>query len=250
MPLLRYDRHGSGPPLVWLHGFTQTRSSAHQFRTILTGTHELLTPDLPGHGDAAHIIATLEETADLLVEALPPDPVALGGYSYGARVALHIALRHPHRISRLIVLGASRGIHDRSERELRRERDEALAQRILEIGTHDFLDEWLAQSMFASLPADDLERAARSTDALGLSNSLRSSGTGTQEWLGGQLSRINVPTLALAGERDEKFTIEAHAIAEEVPNGTFHALANAGHAAHLEQPVSAALAVQSFLLSA
>ncbi len=250
MPLLRYDRHGSGPSLVWLHGFTQTRSSAHQFRTILAGTHEVLTPDLPGHGDAAQITATLEETADLLADALPDEPVILGGYSYGARVALHVALRHPQRLTRLVVLGASRGIHDEHERATRRARDEALARRIIEIGTHDFLDEWLAQEMFASLPTDDVERAARSTDAAGLANSLRYSGTGTQTWLGDQLSAVTVPTLALAGERDVKFTIEARAIAHEVLNGSFQSITNAGHAAHLEQPVAVARAVQPFLLSA
>lgn len=232
-----------------MHGFTQTRSSAHQFRTILAGTHELLTPDLPGHGEAAEICATLQETADLLVAGLPDEPLALGGYSYGARVALHVAIRHPERIRKLVVLGASRGISDEVERAARRERDDQLARRIMEIGTEAFLDEWLAQEMFASLPADDIERAARSTSAVGLANSLRYSGTGTQAWLADQLTAIDTPTLALAGERDRKFITEARAIAHGVKKGSFHAIAGAGHAAHLERPALVARAVQSFLLN-
>lgn len=249
MPLLRYERHGSGPTLAWLHGFTQTRSSAHQFRTILAGTHELLTPDLPGHGDAFEIAATLEETADLLVMGLPEQPVDLGGYSYGARVALHIALRHPKRIRRLVLIGASRGIHSETERDARLERDETLARHIVEVGTDGFLDEWLSQEMFQSLPDDRAERAARSTDPVGLATSLRYSGTGTQAWLGERLRAISAPTLALAGERDAKFTLEARAIAVGVANGSFQSIEHAGHAAHLEQPALCALAVQSFLLS-
>ncbi|MHB1087537.1 MAG: alpha/beta fold hydrolase [Acidimicrobiales bacterium] len=249
MPLLRFDRHGSGPTLVWLHGFTQTRSSAHQFRTILAGTHELVTPDLPGHGEAAEINATLEETADLLVSGFPEEPVALGGYSYGARVALHVAIRHPGRIRRLVVLGASRGINDENERAARRQRDDQLALRIIDIGTRAFLDEWLAQEMFASLPVDDIERAARSASAVGLANSLRHSGTGTQAWLADQLTAVSVPTLALAGERDAKFISEARAIAHSVANGAFQAIPDAGHAAHLEQPALFAQAVESFLLN-
>lgn len=249
MPLLRYDRQGSGPTLLWLHGFTQTRSSAHQFRTILAGTNELLTPDLPGHGDAASITATLEETADLIASSLPRGPIAVGGYSYGARVALHIALRHPERVRRLIVLGASRGIRDTIERQARRERDEVLARRIEEIGTPEFLQEWLAQPMFERLPSDTLERASRSSDAAGLARSLRSSGTGTQQWLGGRLATIAAPTLALAGELDAKFTLEARAVAEGVAHGTFASVANAGHAAHLEQPTTCAHLIQSFLVS-
>lgn len=250
MPLLSYDRQGSGPTLVWLHGFTQTRASAHQFRTILAGTHELLAPDLPGHGAAAEISASLEETADLLAATLPDGPVAFGGYSYGARVALHVALRHPNRVRQLVLLGATRGIEDPSERAARRERDEQLAHRIETMGTRAFLEEWLAQPMFASLPHDAIEMAARSNDASGLASSLRRSGTGTQEWLGRRLAQIDVPTLALAGELDAKFTLEARAIAQGVTNGTYRSIERAGHAAHLEQPTLSAMVVQSFLLSA
>src|SRR5665213_2327404 len=51
MSLLGVQRHGSGPIFVWLHGFTQTKDSAFLFRSILAGTNELLTVDLPGHGE-------------------------------------------------------------------------------------------------------------------------------------------------------------------------------------------------------
>ena len=249
MPLLSYDRQGSGPTLVWLHGFTQTRSSAHQFRSILAGTNELLTPDLPGHGSAAQMSATLDETADLLARALPDEPVALGGYSFGARVALHLALRHGQRFSRLVLLGASRGIRDSAERAARRQRDEALASRIEAIGTEAFLDEWLAQPLFASLAPDVIERASRSADPRGLANSLRFSGTGTQEWLGPKLHLISVPTLALAGSNAAKFSREAKAIASGVENGALHLVEGAGHAAHLERPEPTARAIASFLLN-
>ena len=102
---------------MWLHGFTQTQDSAHQFRSILAGTYELLTVDLPGHGRNAGISASLDETTDLLANVLPPDPFILGGYSFGARVALHFTLRYPDRVRALVVLGATRGIHDLSDRE-------------------------------------------------------------------------------------------------------------------------------------
>lgn len=103
--------------------------------------------------------------------------------------------------------------------------------------------------MFAALPHDEIEMAARSRDAIGLANSLRHSGTGTQEWLDDQLAAITMPTLALAGEHDAKFTLEARAIAQGVANGIYRSIENAGHAGHLEQPALSATAVQSFLLS-
>jgi 2-succinyl-6-hydroxy-2,4-cyclohexadiene-1-carboxylate synthase len=246
MSLLGVQRHGSGPALVWLHGFTQTKDSAHQFRSILTGTNELLTLDLPGHGENAPIQASLPESADLLAEALPNTPFLLAGYSFGARVALHFALRHPHRLNGLILLGATRGIEDDEERRQRRHRDEALAARIETIGVDAFLDEWLSQPMFQSLPADPLERDARSRDAAGLANSLRLAGTGTQEWLAPELATLTVPTLTLAGDRDEKFSREARAIADGVATGGVGFVPHAAHAAHLEQPDATAQLVESF----
>jgi len=208
-----------------------------------------LTPDLPGHGAAAPITATLDETADMLAELLPGGPVAVGGYSYGARVALHLALRHGHRLSHLVLLGATRGIEDDETRLERRKHDEALARRIEEIGTRRFLDEWLAQPMFAALPDDERERASRSLDPMGLARSLRSSGTGTQRWLAPMLATINVPTLAMAGSNDLKFTLEADAIARGVGNGVSAVVPDAGHAAHLEQPERSASMVSAFVLS-
>ena len=250
MSLLRVQRQGTGSTFVWLHGFTQTGASAYQFRSILAGANELWTFDLPGHGDAAEIDASLDETADLVAALLPDEPVAIGGYSMGGRVALHVALRHRERLSRLVVLGASRGIEDLAARAERRARDERLADHLETIGAEAFLDEWLSQPLFASLPDDPRERAARSTaNAHGLAASLRRSGTGTQEWLATRLAALDVPTLALAGANDAKFIVEATAIATGVRHGNFDAIAHAGHAAHFEQPQRTADRIARFLNS-
>jgi len=227
---------GSGPALVWLHGFTQTRDSAHRFRSSLTGTYEVLTLDLPGHGENASISASLDDTADLLADVLPPEPFVLGGYSMGARVALHFALRHRERLTHLVVLSATAGIRDEVERKSRRNQDRVLADRIDLIGAEAFLDEWLARPMFASLPRDPLERAVRSRDTKGLSNSLRCAGTGTQAWLGDALASLDVPTLVVAGANDTKFVGEARLLHQTLPSASAAFVAGAGHAAHLERP--------------
>ncbi|MFI5036405.1 MAG: alpha/beta fold hydrolase [Acidimicrobiales bacterium] len=247
MSLLSVTRRGDGRPFVWLHGFTQTRDAAHRFRSILAESSELWTLDLPGHGTAHDVDASLDEVADMVAAVMPDDAANLGGYSLGARVALHVALRHPERVARLALLGASRGVADESERAARRHRDEALAERVLAIGTDAFLDEWLAGPLFASLPADDEERAARSRDAAGLASSLRHAGTGTQSWLGPRLATLRAPTLALAGALDAKFATEATAIARSVVAGRRALVVEAGHAAHLERPEATAILVAGFL---
>jgi len=247
MALLGLRRDGSGSPLVWLHGFTQTSDSARRFRTILAGRHEVLAPDLPGHGQNASVLADLNETADLLAEAIPEPRFALGGYSYGARVALHLALRHPERVSRLVLLGATRGISDESARRDRRASDDEWARQIERVGVDEFLDAWLAQPIFATLATSEEERSSRSRDAAGLAESLRRSGTGQQAWLEPRLGEIHVPTLVLSGSLDAKFTLEAVALAKGIPLAQRALIEGAGHAAHLEHPTSCADVVLAFL---
>lgn len=230
--------------MVWLHGFTQTKASGHEFRSILTGTYEVLTLDLPGHGENASISASLNETADLLAEALPREPFVLGGYSMGGRTALHFALRHRERLSRLVLLSATLGIRDDAERAARRDRDNALAIHLEEIGATLFLDEWLAQPMFASLPDDPLERAARSQDPHGMANSLREAGTGSQNWLGDVSRALDVPTSILVGAKDAKFVREGQLLRESLVHAKLTTITDAGHACHLEQAAAVAGAIR------
>ena len=248
MPLDHNENRLVATPLCWLHGFTQTGASAHQFQSILAGTREMLTPDLARHGANALTGGSLEEIADAVDAQLPVEQVDLGGYSFGARVALHVALRHPQRIRRLALIGATRGIAEETERRARRERDELLATRIEQIGLEPFLDEWLSQPMFANLPDDASERASRQGQrADSLASSLREAGTGTQRWLGDQLDQLTLPLLAIAGASDERFSREARAIARGAPHASAQLVPGAGHATHLHQPVWSARLIENFL---
>jgi len=243
MKLLGLTRNGAGPTFVWLHGFTQTKESAHVFRSLMASTFEMVTIDLPGHGENVEVSASLPEIADLLVDTVPDQEFILGGYSFGGRVALHVALKYPERVRALVTIGATRGIASLEERRARQENDEQLANEIEVIGIDAFLEKWLAQDMFAHLPADDLERAARSRDARGLAASLRDAGTGTQYWLGDVLGQLTMPYLALAGQYDQKFSSEAVALASGAKHGRYLIIPNAHHAAHLEAPADCVEAI-------
>ena len=154
---------------------------------------------------------------------------------------------HPDHVERLVLVSASMGIADEMERAARRERDNLLAERIRAIGSNDFLTEWLAQPMFASLPNDPDERDARRHNTpSGLASSLRCAGTGSQSWLDDPLRTLNVPTLAIAGAGDDRFADEARALSRTVPTGTFALVPGAGHAAHLQQPALTARLVETF----
>jgi 2-succinyl-6-hydroxy-2,4-cyclohexadiene-1-carboxylate synthase len=244
--LLNLHFAGEGMPILLLHGFTQTRSSARRFREALQPAGQLITLDLPGHGEHATVRANLTDTANLIAEALPQS-VAVVGYSLGGRVALHLACEHPELVSRLITIGASPGLPHADERQQRVARDQALAASLRQVDIAEFLDSWTTQPLFAGSDLDDDERASRESNTVaGLANSLIDAGTGTQEWLLPRLAALSIPSTFIAGARDERFVALARAMAE-ISGQRFQVVAAAGHAAHLDQPVECARLVREAL---
>ena len=232
---------------MWLHGFTQTAQSGYEFQRAVRATRELCAVDLPGHGKNASLLRNLTETSQDLTRDVVSGPIDLGGYSLGGRVALHVAASKPDVLRRLVICSATAGITNDDERAERRQRDDALAERCLEVGAPTFLAEWTAQPMFATLPDDPVEFATRSLDARGLAGSLRLMGTGTQAPLDEHLSRCHVPTLILAGENDQKFVREAERLRDCLRNSALVIVPAAGHAVHLERPEYVAGLVTEFL---
>jgi 2-succinyl-6-hydroxy-2,4-cyclohexadiene-1-carboxylate synthase len=223
--------------VVFLHGFTQTRASwrpiATQLVSQLPDTRALLV-DLPGHGESTNISADLHQTA-LLVKDLTQRATYVG-YSLGARIVLTALAAFPTAVPQAIVLSGSAGIDSETERLSRQSSDAALAQRILTIGVGAFIDEWLAQPLFAGLANNtDLRTDRLSNTAAGLADSLLRCGQGTQQPLWEQLRSCTNPILAMAGERDEKYVALAQRLVSTLPHATLSIVPGAGHSAHLEK---------------
>jgi len=233
---LHVERSGSGPVAVFVHGFTQTGRSWAPVVEGLVDDHEVVLVDAPGHGASSAVAADLATGADLLAHAV--GPATWVGYSMGARLCLHVALRHPDHVRGLVLVGGTAGIEDDAERAERRAQDLATAARIEAEGLDRFLEGWLAQPLFASLPPEraGLEDRRRNTVA-GLRSSLVLAGTGSQKPLWDQLDAVRVPVLAVAGAHDERYGALARRLAGSVGGPAEVALVpGAGHAAHLEQP--------------
>src|SRR5690606_19116726 len=112
----------------------------------------------------------------------------------------------PDAVRGLVLVSATGGIDDDAERTARRRSDDALADRIEAIGVDAFLDEWLAQPLFATLDEAAAGREERRANtAAGLASSLRLAGSGTQMPLWDRLRTLDVPTLVVAGALDPKF---------------------------------------------
>ncbi len=248
-----------GPPLVLLHGFTGTGEFWVPVANALPRRRCLL-PDLPGHGGSEAPLPPeawrLDRAADalaMLLDRLGVGRFALAGYSMGGRLALAFALRHPERLAALALVGATPGIAVESEREARAAADLALAEAIERDGIEAFSRQWEAHPLFAtqaSLPPA-LREAMRSQrlgqDPARLAAALRAFGTGFQPPAHGDLARLPMPVLVMAGERDAKFSAIARDMAARIPNAALRLVAGAGHAVPLERAGACAAELEEFL---
>ena len=221
--------------LVLVHGFTQTARSWTGVVARLPARYEAVAVDAPGHGDAGALATDLTGAAVEVVRA--GGAGAYVGYSMGARICLHAALARPDAVERLVVISGTAGIDDAAERAARRASDEALADTIERDGVDAFLERWLAQPLFATLPATarDVDDRRRNT-ASGLAASLRRAGTGTQAPLWDRLGELAVPVLLVAGALDPKFVALAERMHGALARSELAVVADAGHTVHLEQP--------------
>jgi 2-succinyl-6-hydroxy-2,4-cyclohexadiene-1-carboxylate synthase len=250
--VLNVEQVGKGNRVVLVHGFTQSARSWGEIATALAARHTVVAVDAPGHGRSSRVSAGLDTGADLMVEATggtAGGPAAWIGYSMGGRYALHVALRHPGAVDRLVLVSATAGIDDPADRAERQRSDEALATRIEAEGVESFLRFWLEQPLFSTLPAGaaGLETRLGSTPA-GLASSLRLAGAGRQQPLWNRLTELNMPVLVVTGELDSKYSVLGDRLARTIGPGARHeVLARAGHACHLERPEAFLAVVTPFL---
>jgi 2-succinyl-6-hydroxy-2,4-cyclohexadiene-1-carboxylate synthase len=240
-----------------LHGYTGKASDMCTLACAFEHEFETIAPDLPGHGRslaaAAHEFQACLDDLVATLEANGHDRAHWLGYSMGARLALALALRHPDRVASLVLLAGRAGIEDPAERAARHAVDEALAARIEAIGVETFVDEWLAQPLFATLarrgPAlmAEQRRARLHNDAQALATSLRMLGPGAQPPLFAELPRLEAPVLLVAGELDSRFVDIARDLAGRLPRAEVAIVPDAGHAAHVEQPERFQRIVAGFL---
>jgi pimeloyl-ACP methyl ester carboxylesterase len=115
-----YEIHGTGRPLVLLHGaFSAIGTSFGRILPGLSKSRQVVAFELQAHGRTADIDRplTLEGMADDVAQAIRQ--LGLGqadvlGYSLGAGVALHAAIRHPEAVRKLVLVSVTynmKGVH-------------------------------------------------------------------------------------------------------------------------------------------
>jgi len=252
---LEVEVTGVGDPVLIIHGFTGCGSAMAPLAKLLSGRRIL--PDLVGHGRSESPVAldpyaltSISSQLSSLLQQLDASPASIIGYSLGGRIALTFALSHPEMVKSLALIGASPGISNQQERDLRFKQDCTLGDSISQVGVRNFVDTWVAMPMWESLRnsltpqqwQDSIKQRA-ANHPLGLANSLRASGTGAMSPLHETLQHLAAPTLLLVGEEDSKFLNIAKEMASTIPEANIEVIRDSGHATHLEQPGATADAI-------
>jgi 2-succinyl-6-hydroxy-2,4-cyclohexadiene-1-carboxylate synthase len=248
---------GQGQPLLLLHGFTGSADNWANVAGRLSENYRVIVPDLIGHGKTdsptdvqRYSLKHIRRDLITLIERLTTPPIHLLGYSMGGRIALYLAVHHPHAFRSLILESASPGLETVEAQQARIEQDNALADRIEQHGIEAFVEEWENLALWNTQTQEmknHLRTQRLNNQPIGLANSLRGFGTGIQPSLWEKLKDMTLPTLLLNGELDTKFVQIAEQMSQLMPNSHKEVLKNIGHTTHLENSEQFCAIVLQFL---
>ena len=247
-----YADMGSGdPPVVFVHGLGGRWRNWLENIPAIAEHRRVLAVDLPGFGGSdmpaeAVSITGYARVVDQLCERLGLGPVAVVGNSMGGFVAAEMALRHPERVERLVLVSAAGMVPTRQERwravpalwaASRLDERFAAANRhvaarprlrrhLLRLNTHD------PAALKADLVFHGLLEGARPAMRQALKASL---GYMSHEW-GEKLRQIECPTAVVWGEHDALIPLRhAREYVRRIPHAEAITIADAGHLPMVEQ---------------
>ena len=104
-----YSVDGAGAPLVYLHGGFSDSRELHPVRAQYAARFRVYTPDRRGHGRTPDVDGPMDFeriAADTIafLEQVVSGPADLVGFSDGATTALHVALRRPDLVRRMVMI--------------------------------------------------------------------------------------------------------------------------------------------------
>ena len=106
-----YEIHGAGEPLLMLHGGLGSIEMFEPGLPVLAESRQVIAVDLHGHGrtplgDRPIDLPYMADDMALLLETLGLGQVDVLGYSLGGGVAFRLAVQHPSRVRRLVLVSA------------------------------------------------------------------------------------------------------------------------------------------------
>lgn len=250
---LAYTDAGSGPAVVFLHGFPFDRSMWSGQVERLSSSFRVIAPDLRGHGETTvtREPSTMEEMAEdvvALLDELNVPRAVVCGLSMGGYVALALYRAHPSRV-RALMLADTRAKPDAEE--ARRTREEN-AQRALAEGMEPIVDSMLPKLLSARTREGRPEVAARlremmsGVNPVGAAAALR--GMALRRDQTDLLPNMDVPVLVIVGSEDVITPpSESEAMHALVGGSRLQVIEGAGHVSNVERPEEFDRALAEFL---
>lgn len=245
-----YQRVGSGPPLVLVHGAAM---DARSWRPQLDGLADELTVvawDEPGVGRSspAPRDLTLAGFADALaavIRAVGLGPAHVAGLSWGGTVVLELYRRHPDLVATLVLIDTYAGWKGSLPAAEVRARVEGVREMLA--APPEAFDPTLP-GLFGAEPSDDvvtlMEVIAADVRPETLELEL---GIMAETDLSGLLPHVTVPTLLVWGRLDVRSPLEvATQFAEAIEDSELVLIEGAGHLSNLEQPARVNDAIRDF----
>ena len=252
---ITYRRAGSGYPLLLLHGGfgLDSRSWGPQFEG-LDDEFDVVAWDAPGCGGSEDPPESysMDHYADSLagfVRAIGLARPHVIGLSFGGALALALYARHPTLPRSLILAGAYAGWAGSLPPDEVQRRIQRISQEVTR-PPHEWLPKYLPGMLTASAPA----RMAEQTLALMSDIHPRASLTMLRAMadadLRGILPAIEVPTLVIHGELDERSPLAVgRELHKKIPGSQFVVLPGVGHLSNIEAAGAFNQAVRTFLRS-
>ena len=250
---------GSGPDMLLLHGAGASAHSWGRLAPLLTQSHRILAPDLPGHGltRARGMRAGLEPmTQDLqaLLQGLGAQPEVIVGHSAGGALALSLALRLEPRPRVVVLNGALENFQGLAGVMF------PVMARMLALNplAAPFLArsagnpgavERVISATGTQLPPEELRHYRRLIgDRRHVSGTLAMMAAWSLTALSARLPEIDLPVLFLHGSGDEAVHPDvarrAHA---RMPDATLDVIDGLGHLIHEEAPDEIAARIRAFI---
>lgn len=239
--LIRYDRIGSGPPIVFLHGLLGLKEHFKPCAQSLSHRAEcwmLQAPLLELRG-AQCSVQGASEMIDAFLDTHVGQPAVLVGNSLGGHIGLRIALDHPEKVRGLVLSGSS-GLFERTfEKDVQHR------------PSRDWLNRKITDLFFdpTRMPQGVIDRAFEELSQRKSARALvRLSRTAKADHMGERLPMIQTPTLLLWGRQD---TVTPPSVAEEfaslLPNAQLVWIEKCGHTSMIERPEAFTAGIERFL---
>jgi 3-oxoadipate enol-lactonase len=240
---------GKGRALFLLHSLLSDRASFASIEPVLSRSHRVIVPELPGFGGSQAVggglAAVADRMADVVREAGGKDRIVLGN-GYGGFVTLQMAIRHPDIASKLILADCGAAFSEDGRQAFRNMAAAAKAKGLAAIT--DVAMRRLFAPEFQEAQGElmrDRREAFLKTD----SEVLQAACAQLAELdLRPELSKVKVPVLVLVGEQDEATPPPmSRELAALLPNAQLKVLAGCAHVPQLQAPQAFLDAIADFL---